>query len=213
MHALEKVAIDTIWIPMVLVFLLAMIAVLKIIDVEKLKGYALAIFNKGFLEDEVEEDTSFFSSFYSLLLIFSSIVLALVISLFVSEIKQHSFITFSSFLYVLGIVFGYFLIKSLLEVLLTKIFLIEKQVRYYLISKFGYLYSISFFLLVFFILFQFGPLNFSSLIGIISVLFFISFMLHVVNNKKLIFSELFYFILYLCAFEIGPLLILFKMIL
>ncbi|MFQ3304962.1 MAG: hypothetical protein ACI9JT_001033 [Polaribacter sp.] len=213
MQALEKVAIDTIWIPMVLVFLLAMIAVLKIIDVEKLKGYALAIFNKGFLEDEVEEDTSFFSSFYSLLLIFSSIVLALVISLFVSEIKQHSFITFSSFLYVLGIVFGYFLIKSLLEVLLTKIFLIEKQVRYYLISKFGYLYSISFFLLVFFILFQFGPLNFSSLIGIISVLFFISFMLHVVNNKKLIFSELFYFILYLCAFEIGPLLILFKMIL
>jgi hypothetical protein len=212
-QALEKVAIDTIWIPMVLVFLLAMIAVLKIIDVEKLKGYALAIFNKGFLEDEVEEDTSFFSSFYSLLLIFSSIVLALVISLFVSEIKQHSFITFSSFLYVLGIVFGYFLIKSLLEVLLTKIFLIEKQVRYYLISKFGYLYSISFFLLVFFILFQFGPLNFSSLIGIISVLFFISFMLHVVNNKKLIFSELFYFILYLCAFEIGPLLILFKMIL
>ena len=213
MQALEKVAIHTIWIPMVLVLLLAIIAVLKIIDVEKLKGYALAIFNKGFLEDEVEEDTSFFSSFYSLLLIFSSIVLALVISLFVSEIRQHSFVTFSSFLYVLGIVFGYFLIKSLLEVFLTKIFLIEKQVRYYLISKFGYLYSISFFLLVFFILFQFGPLNFSSLIRIISVLFFISFMLHLVNNKKLIFSELFYFILYLCAFEIGPLLILFKMIL
>ena len=213
MQALEKVAIHTIWIPMVLVLLLAIIAVLKIIDVEKLKGYALAIFNKGFLEDEVEEDTSFFSSFYSLLLIFSSIVLALVISLFVSEIRQHSFVTFSSFLYVLGIVFGYFLIKSLLEVFLTKIFLIEKQVRYYLISKFGYLYSISFFLLVFFILFQFGPLNFSSLIRIISVLFFISFILHLVNNKKLIFSELFYFILYLCAFEIGPLLILFKMIL
>ena len=213
MQALEKVAIHTIWIPMVLVLLLAIIAVLKIIDVEKLKGYALAIFNKGFLEDEVEEDTSFFSSFYSLLLIFSSIVLALVISLFVSEIRQHSFVTFSSFLYILGVVFGYFVIKSLLEVLLTKIFLIEKQVRYYLISKFGYLYSISFFLLVFFILFQFGPLNFSSLIRIISVLFFISFILHLVNNKKLIFSELFYFILYLCAFEIGPLLILFKMIL
>ena len=213
MQALEKVAIHTIWIPMVLVLLLAIIAVLKIIDVEKLKGYALAIFNKGFLEDEVEEDTSFFSSFYSLLLLFSSIVLALVISLFVSEIRQHSFVTFSSFLYILGVVFGYFVIKSLLEVLLTKIFLIEKQVRYYLISKFGYLYSISFFLLVFFILFQFGPLNFSSLIRIISVLFFISFILHLVNNKKLIFSELFYFILYLCAFEIGPLLILFKMIL
>tara|TARA_B110000238_G_C16049878_1_gene405626 strand:- start:249 stop:890 length:642 start_codon:yes stop_codon:yes gene_type:complete len=212
-QALEKVAIHTIWIPMVLVLLLAIIAVLKIIDVEKLKGYALAIFNKGFLEDEVEEDTSFFSSFYSLLLLFSSIVLALVISLFVSEIRQHSFVTFSSFLYILGVVFGYFVIKSLLEVLLTKIFLIEKQVRYYLISKFGYLYSISFFLLVFFILFQFGPLNFSSLIRIISVLFFISFILHLVNNKKLIFSELFYFILYLCAFEIGPLLILFKMIL
>jgi hypothetical protein len=212
-QALEKVAINTIWIPMVLVFLFAIIAVLKIIDVEKLKGYAIAIFNKGFLEDELEEDTSLFSSFYSLLLVFSSIVLALVVSLFVSEINKYSFVTFSSFLYILGIVFSYFVIKTLLEELFTKIFLIEKQVRYYLISKFGYLYSISFFLLVFFILFQFGPLNILSFITIISMLFFICFILHVVNNKKLIFSKLFYFMLYICAFEIAPLLILFKMML
>jgi hypothetical protein len=212
-QALDKVAINTIWIPLVLVFLFAIIAVLKIINAEKLKGYALALFNNGFLESEVEEDTSFFSSFYSLLLVFSSIVLALVISLFVSEINQNSFVSFSSFLSLLSIVFSYFVVKSLLEVLLTRVFLIKKQVRYYLISKFGYLYSISFFLLICYVLFQFGPLNFYALIGVISVLFFLSFVFHVFHNKKLIFNELFYFILYICAFEIAPLLILFKLML
>jgi hypothetical protein len=37
-QALEKITISTNWIPIVLVFLFAIIAVLKIIDAEKLKG-------------------------------------------------------------------------------------------------------------------------------------------------------------------------------
>ena len=53
-------------------FLLAIIAVLKIIDAEKLKGYVFALFNKGFIEGEAAEDTSLFSSFYSLLFVFFS---------------------------------------------------------------------------------------------------------------------------------------------
>ena len=71
MQALEKIVITTNWISIILVFLLSIIAVLKIIDSNKLKGYVFAVFNKGFIEDEVEENTSFFSSFYSLLLTWS----------------------------------------------------------------------------------------------------------------------------------------------
>jgi hypothetical protein len=48
-QALEKITISTNWIPLVLVFLFAIIAVLKIIDAEKLKGYVFALFNKGFI--------------------------------------------------------------------------------------------------------------------------------------------------------------------
>ena len=213
MQALEKIVINTNWISIILVFLFAIIAVLKIIDGDKLKGYVFALFNKGFIEDEVEENTSFFSSFYSLLFIFSSVVLALVTSFLVAETNKNTSFSLSSFFLILGIIWSYFTIKSLLEIGVIRLFFIKKEVRFYVVSKFGYLYSISFFLIIFLVLFRFGPLNFSFFIAATLGLFFLKFVFQVVNNKNLVFGKLFYFILYLCAFEIAPLLIMFKLLL
>ena len=213
MQALEKIVINTNWISIILVFLFAIIAVLKIIDGDKLKGYVFALFNKGFIEDEVEENTSFFSSFYSLLFIFSSVVLALVTSLLVAETNKNTSFSLSSFFLILGIIWSYFTIKSLLEIGVISLFFIKKEVRFYVVSKFGYLYSISFFLIILFVLFRFGPLNFSFFIAATLGLFLLKFVFQVVNNKNLVFGKLFYFILYLCAFEIAPLLIMFKLVL
>ena len=213
MQALEKIVINTNWISIILVFLLAIIAVLKTIDGDKLKGYVFALFNKGFIQDEVEENTSFFSSFYSLLFIFSSLVLALITSFLVAEINKNTTFSVSSFFLILGIIWSYFIIKSLFEIGVIRLFIIKKEVRFYVVSKFGYLYSISFFLVIFFVLFRFGPLNFSFFIAATLGLFFLKFVFQVVNNKNLVFGKLFYFILYLCAFEIAPLLIMFKLLL
>lgn len=212
MQALEKIVINTNWISIILVFLFAIIAILKIIDGDKLKGYVFALFNKGFIQDEVEENTSFFSSFYSLLFIFSSVVLALVTSLLVAETNKNTSFSLSSFFLILGIIWSYFTIKSLLEIGVISLFFIKKEVRFYVVSKFGYLYSISFFLIILFVLFRFGPLNFSFFIAATLGLFFLKFVFQVVNNKNLVFGKLFYFILYLCAFEIAPLLIMFKLV-
>ena len=213
MQALEKIVINTNWISIILVFLFAIIAVLKIIDGDKLKGYVFALFNKSFIEDEVEENTSFFSSFYSLLFIFSSVVLALITSFLVAETNKNTSFSLSSFFLILGIIWSYFTIKSLLEIGVIRLFFIKKEVRFYVVSKFGYLYSISFFLIILFVLFRFGPLNFSFFIAATLGLFFLKFVFQVVNNKNLVFGKLFYFILYLCAFEIAPLLIMFKLVL
>ena len=213
MQALEKIVINTNWISIILVFLFAIIAVLKIIDGDKLKGYVFALFNKGFIQDEVEENTSFFSSFYSLLFIFSSVVLALVTSLLVAETNKNTSFSLSSFFLILGIIWSYFAVKSLFEIGVIRLFFIKKEVRFYVVSKFGYLYSISFFLIIFLVLFRFGPLNFSFFIAATLGLFFLKFVFQVVNNKNLVFGKLFYFILYLCAFEIAPLLIMFKLVL
>jgi hypothetical protein len=210
-QALEKIATSTNWILLVLVFLFVIIAVLKIIDAEKLKGYVFALFNKGFIEDEAEEDTSFFSSFYSLLFVFSAIVLALTISLLASERNVDFLLSFSSFLSVLKLVFSYLIIKRFLELAFSKLLLIKKEVRFFLVCKLSYLYSISFFLLVFFILFRFSPLSYLCFAYITAGLFFLRYLFLLTNNKKLVFSELFYFILYICAFEIAPLLTLFKL--
>ena len=211
MQALEKIATSTNWIPLVLVFLFTVIAVLKIIDAEKLKGYVFALFNKSFIADEAEQDASFFNSFYSLLFVFSSIVIALTLSLLVSERNVDFVLSFSFFLFVLKLVFSYLIIKSSLELVFVRLFLLKQQVRFYLVCKLSYLHSVSFFLLFFYILFQFSPLNYVCFAYITLGLFFLRYLFQLRNNKKLVFSELFYFILYICAFEIAPLLILFKL--
>ena len=160
MQALEKIVINTNWISIILVFLFAIIAVLKIIDGDKLKGYVFALFNKGFIQDEVEENTSFFSSFYSLLFIFSSVVLALVTSLLVAETNKNTSFSVSSFFLILGIIWSYFTIKSLLEIGVIRLFFIKKEVRFYVVSKFGYLYSISFFLIILLSVISFWAIKF-----------------------------------------------------
>jgi hypothetical protein len=117
---------------------------------------------------------------------------------------------FSNYMKVLSIVSSYFLIKWAIEFVLSYLFVIQKQVYFFIISKTIYLYSTAFFLLISLVLVQYSQLNILFLIYFSVFVFSIRFLLHVIINKKLVFSELFYFILYLCAFEIAPLFILFK---
>ncbi|QOD59933.1 DUF4271 domain-containing protein [Polaribacter haliotis] len=213
MQALEKNLIDSSWITIILVGLIALIVVLKIIDSERLKAYVFALFNKGFIESEVEEDTSFFNAFYSTLFLFSTTTLALVIYTFLIDQNLLLETSFSSFLYIFVTVVSYFLVKWILEMLLSRLFLIKNTVRFYFVSKFSYFYSISFLLFVLFVITTYSPLNSSFLFYASAVLFFMRLIFHITNNKNLIFSQLFYFILYICAFEIAPLFILFKLML
>lgn len=213
MQALEKIAINTNWIPIVWVSLIGIIAVLKIIDADRLKGYAFALFNKNFIESEVEEDTTFLNFFQILIFIFSVTVLTLSFIFILNEITTGFSLEFSVFLRFFSLIILYFLIKTTIESALSSLFLIKKQMRFYIVSKYSYLYSISFLLFLFFLLFKYCPLKPTVFIYVGIFLFLMKFVFHVVNNKKLIFSKLFYFILYICALEIAPLFILFKLML
>jgi hypothetical protein len=186
---------------------------LKEVDSKKLKGTFFAFFNKGFIEDEVEERVYFFKGFNIILFVFLLLLLSLLLSFFLenySTNKEVDFLLFCKIFIVLGL---YFILKWFLEYLISSVFLIRAETRFYLISKVTYLYAITFVLYIVVILVRYIPLNISFL-GYFTVgLFSIRFAYHVANNKNLILSKLFYFILYLCAFEIAPLFILFKLLL
>ena len=211
-QALERTIIDTDWITILLVGLLACVFLLKGLSITRLKGNAFSIINKGFIETEIEENYSFFNLFQSVIYIFSMIILSLlmynILLFYTVSIEQG----FYSFMKVLGLVFSYFSIKWLLEFLFSLLFKIDKQVKFFLFSKSSYLYSVSFILLIGIVLVEYSQLNTRFLVYFSALLFSIRFIIHVARNKKLIFSELFYFILYLCTFEIAPLFILFKLL-
>ena len=195
-----------------MVFLLICISLLKGISITRLKGVIFSFVNTSFIETEIEEKTSFFSLFKGIIFLFSMLVFSLAVYKIIVFYDVVSFSGFYLFLNVLGVVSAFFIVKWLLEIVFSSVFLLNKELKFFLFSKVSYLYSLSFYLLIAIVLVEYSQLNTIFLIYFASFLFAIRFLLHVVNNKKLIFSELFYFILYLCAFEIAPLFILFKLI-
>jgi hypothetical protein len=74
------------------------------------------------------------------------------------------------------------------------------------------LYSISIGLLFLNIIYFYSFQNKYLLITSVGLLFLVRFLMILMINKNLIIKELFYFILYLCAFELAPLFVLFRWI-
>ncbi|MEZ4855058.1 MAG: DUF4271 domain-containing protein [Gelidibacter sp.] len=108
------------------------------------------------------------------------------------------------------------LIKILLERLIGSLFEIDKLIDAYLFQKTSYKNYCGFVLLPVnaLILYTIAPskIIIFSVIGLVFVINLIGFMTSFKNHQKLLLNNLFYFILYLCALEIGPYLILYKII-
>ena len=187
------------------------VVLLKALDSNRLKGSVFSLFNINFIESESEENTSFFDAFQIVIFIFTVIVLSLLTYRFKTYRLSINVTSFSSYLPVFLSLLSYFLIKRTLEYLIFYLFLIKRDVRFFIVSKVNYLHTITFLLYVALVLSEYIGFKQVYLFYFAALLFIVRFVIHIVSNKKLIFNKLFYFILYICAFEIAPLFILFKM--
>jgi len=211
MQALERAVLLENFITILFVVALSCLAMLKSINSEKLKGTISSVFSAVFIEEETEANDSFFSAFNLILFVFS----VLIISILFYELSQRfSLISDTGifiFLKFFGIVLGYFSVKWFFEFLIKILFLVKNEITFFLVSKSRSLYAISLGFFCILILTVYSSLaSYFLLYG--SILFlFIRFLVIIVYNKNLILSKLFYFILYICAFEIAPLFVLFKL--
>lgn len=120
------------------------------------------------------------------------------------------------FLKILLGITGISLIKILIERLVGSLFEIDKLIDSYLFQKISYKNFNGFVLLITntLLLYVINPTK-NIIIGIVALLVLINligFMTSFKNHQKTVTNNLFYFILYLCALEIGPYLILYKII-
>ena len=212
MQATERFLETNNWIAILFVFCLFILFLLKLFNAEKMRGYSLSIFNKGLVEIMSQEKKSVLTIFDIGLTGFSFLNISL--TLYFLFVFYQSEATFSMLAYskISSIVLLYMVGRNILEALIMRLLNIKEALAYFFLSKKSYLYSISiglFFLNVFYL---YGFQNILFFLSGIILLFVLRFALILINNKNLIIKELFYFILYLCAFEIAPLLILFKLI-
>ncbi len=199
------------WVTLLLVGLFLVVFILKLIDAEKLKGFFLILLKPSFIEEELEERTSYLQVFYTILYFFS-IAVCVLISFNIFREKQPFFLNmatnFSVFFWFL---FLYLATKWVLEYLLSMLFNLKNSVRYFLFSKIGSFFSIVFFLFIVLVIVNYTGLTCKFLMNSTIFAFSIRSIILVKNNKKLIFNKLFYFILYICTLEIAPLFLLYKL--
>ena len=211
LQALEKIAYSNYWITILLMFLFLGIVFLKAINANRLKETVFSLFNVSFIETETDEKTSFFDVFQIVIFIFFVSVLSLLIYRFKIYESTNEIDSFSTFYSIFLSLSSYFFLKKVLENIFSYLFMIKKEVYFFLISKYNYLYAVSFLLYISLVLSEYAGFSTSYLLYFSVFLFAVQFVFHIVINKNLIFRELFYFILYICAFEIAPLFILFKL--
>lgn len=211
MQIIEKTTVLEFWVTLVLGLLFVTIFLLKITGGKLLKQQFNAIFKVPFLPLETEENIGVFNPYQILIFLFTVGTFSL-FAIFLYEFNNEvNEIKFSFFSGVFGVALLYFLIKWLLELAVSELFSVKKYVKLFIVSKWNYLFSISFFLYLLFILHVYGNLSEFFLIGITLFILSVRTLFIAITNKKLIFSKLFYFILYLCALEIAPLFVLYKL--
>jgi len=198
---------------MTLIFLVLLFSVflLKGFHRTKLKEYFFAFFNKGFIVSEIEERASLLNRFSVVLFFFTTGTFGLLTFFLMNYFSQEVFLEISLFWKTLLFFVGYLTVKRILEKLFVVLFSIQTQTVSFLTAKSIYTHTISLWIFPILILFFYSALPNQILFGFTLFLFVIKLGLLLAYNKNLILSKLFYIILYICAFEIAPPFLLFKL--
>ncbi|MHB0755687.1 DUF4271 domain-containing protein [Polaribacter sp. M15] len=211
MQAVDKIVQTNDWVTLLFLILFSGIVVLKFINSKKLKENFFAFSRFTILGDKDVEITSFFKGFQLLIFMFSTLVFSYLVYQFKLYKLPESKTGLQAFLSIFSYVLLYFVVKRILEYSLLLLFMIKKRVQFFVNLKNSYLYSISFLLYIALIVVEYSYMLKQYLLFFAAFLFVLRYLFLVARNKKLIFNKLFYFILYICALEIAPLFVVFKL--
>ncbi len=192
---------------------LLFIALAKALYPKRFNDFVSVVGNSKYLKIYIR-DQKFLDKFDGLL--FVNLILSFAIFSFICINYDSALYNPSSddlFKLVVGISI-FVLIKVLLERLIGSLFEIDKLIDEYLFQKISYKNILGLFLfpINLFLIYSFKP-NLTIIYIIILILFIINvsgLITTVKTNQSLIKQNLFYFILYLCALEIAPYIIIYK---
>jgi len=212
---MPRVFITYEWLTLFLLLGLAAITVAKQLFKLRFQDFIWVFTNSKYLRIYSKEQ-KFVDIFDGLL--FSNFVISVSVFLFFTYNTFIQEVPFDLFLFskiTLGILL-FFLIKIMIERLVGSIFDIENLMDAYLFQKTTFK-NFSGFLFLFFNLFiLYSPIDIQWLIYSCLTLVLISNLIGFINsyqsNLTVINLNLFYFLLYLCALEIGPYILLFKVL-
>ena len=205
------------WITFVFLIILLILTIAKVFFNDRLLHLStLFISKKYFLTYFNKEKDNVLSVFQILLFIVQLLVVSMF--LYYANIyfqQKNDFFGLNNYMLIVAGVCIYLGLRFLAGLLLAHILDFKNGHKKLVFEKMNYLNSLILWMIPFLILcvyatkfkFFFFVITFSLFV----LLIVIRYVLFLSNNKKLVFNDLFYFILYLCTLEIAPLIIFFKL--
>jgi len=214
----EKITIiNNDWITFIFLIILSILTIEKFLFENRLPNTSFFFFKKKKLISYFNKEKNIFLNLFQALffivqvltisLLFYYLIQFLGLEIAFTGLKLYTIIAIGISLY-----FAFRLIIGLFLAYIFNIKAIHKKISF---EKINYLNNLILWLLPMLVLTTYTK-QFNNLIFKITFIYFIfllmiRYALLLKNNKKLIFNNLFYFILYLCALEIVPLVIILKL--
>lgn len=195
------------WATVLFVMSFATIALTKSVFENRFSDFINLIFSDKYTK--VYRDSIHLKSGFTISLFLVQVIsLAFFIQLSLSHFGYASKTDWIQYIQIITFLFFFILSKFLIEKIIATAFNMEEFVEQFNLQKVTYRTYIGLFLLpINVILFYNDSISRSFLLVIIAFILIINILIYIVsikNYQNLIFSKLFYFILYLCALEIAP---------
>ena len=217
-EGIERLSLTRDWITLLLLFTLVLIAVLKFTFNERfIKLFSLS-YSEKYFTNYVKSKPLIFNTFH--LLFFSVIIFNISLLVFYA-IKAYNLLEFTndfSFFLKIVLVFTiYILSRYLIGYLLSLVFDLTEHQNYITLLKISNLAYISVLVFPLLIIINYSSTTFYKILISVSlvialILFGIRYFA-VIKNINLNFNSFFYLFLYLCALELAPILVVYKMFL
>ena len=215
MQAIERIHEYRDWITLVFLACFALLVIAKTLFPQRFEEF-ISLLNSGkFIAFKGKENKAFHP--FNILLL---IIQAMAVSVFLFIAYKYFFDTQERPLILYIRIFTAYtcliLIKAGVEKIIGNIFEIDEKMDYYIFQKLSYRNFISIFLLGASLILVYGIEATAALIGILGgvAIFANVIALFIIyrRNQNILSANWFYFILYLCALEIAPYIILYKLI-
>lgn len=205
------------WVSLVFLAILIFLTLAKVLYKDRLRHTAALFLSKKYLYIYFGKEKNDVLNLFQFLL-FMAQILALSLLLYFANSLWH----FSSrlndlngYLLLVGGVGLYFCFRYLIGLFLAEIFNIKNKYSRLVYDKVSYFNNLTLWMLPFLVLCAYATVYneffLKTSFFVLAILLILRYGLILVNNKKLIFNNLFYFILYICALEIAPLAIILKL--
>ena len=216
MEAIERTVLNQDWITLLFVLVFGLLVTARYAFAQRFSHFIMLFATDKYLVLK-GKDPKIFHPFNLLLFTVNVISVGLFIYIFYRELSEgippRPKILF---LRIITAYAAFILLKFSLEKILANIFSLDKKINYYLFYKLSYRNFIALLLLPVCMAFVYvqdpGLTGLYIALGFILLMNFITLLGIYQKNQQYILSHWFYFILYLCALEIGPYFILYKLI-